>query len=266
MTGETYLGVSHRTFTQAVTDLLERDYAILGSHRVLALLAQDLHHLVESYFPPPERLAPGWIVWTGILATGAKANPSADRPQRELVTLAWPVCLPEDLQDLAREGEAKDVLDQLLKKRLRRMIEYGLQHPLGPVVLTVADLAILFGRNSHQISQLLKQLRQESGEPLPTMGYIFDQGMRPTHKVPIVSLYEAGLDEALIARQTGHSAHSVGHYLRDYERVKLMLGQGAQQDQIAHLIGMAPNQVQAYADLVRQFHPELFSSTESSPG
>ena len=74
-----------------------------------------------------------------------------------------------------------------------------------------------------QVSQLLKAARQATGKPLLTKGYYFDQGMRPTHKHEIIALYEAGLDEADIARQSQHEPSSVGGYIRDYERVKLLL-------------------------------------------
>nr|NIO67961.1 DUF1670 domain-containing protein [Anaerolineae bacterium] len=47
--------------------------------------------------------------------------------------------------------------------------------------------------------------------------------MRPTQKDEIIVLYEAGLDEANIARQTGHAQVIVGQYIREYERVKLLL-------------------------------------------
>ena len=50
--------------------------------------------------------------------------------------------------------------------------------------------------------------------------------MRPSHKDQIVALYEAGLDEADIARQSQHEPTSVGKYIRDYERVKLFLQGG----------------------------------------
>jgi hypothetical protein len=42
MSGQTYQGMTQRTFKQALIHLLETDYGILGSHRVLELLAKDI--------------------------------------------------------------------------------------------------------------------------------------------------------------------------------------------------------------------------------
>jgi hypothetical protein len=66
---------------------------------------------------------------------------------------------------------------------------------------------------------LLQDSRQTTGKELLTKGYFFDQGMRPTHKEMVIELYEQGLDEVAIARQTQHAQSSVGRYIRDYERV-----------------------------------------------
>ena len=46
MSNQAYVGTAKRTFKQAVQHLLETDYSLLGSQRVLDLLASDLKQLV----------------------------------------------------------------------------------------------------------------------------------------------------------------------------------------------------------------------------
>ena len=161
-----------------------------------------------------------------------------------------------------REGSRQ--LKALLKKRLQRLIEHGLNHPHGPVVLTTADLGLMLGRTSSQISRLVNELRQETGQPLLTKGYYFDQGVRPTHKAEVVALYEQGMDEADIAFHLHHAQSSVGRYLRDYERVKLLLKHGVVIDQISPMIDMQPSVVKAYVNLLHQYHPDLFPDAQLS--
>ena len=67
----------------------------------MELLAEDLQALVESFYPPQERVGCGWMVFTGTQASGGKARPGQAASDHVLVTLAWPVLLPEDLQQLA---------------------------------------------------------------------------------------------------------------------------------------------------------------------
>jgi len=268
MTAQSYVGTAERTFKAAVVHLLETDYGVLGSQRVLDLLARDLRTLAEQFYPAPDHVPSGWMVFTGTKATGSKAYPGKSAADYELVTLAWPVLLPEDTQRLAslptgRPGSRTRAA--LLQERLARIIEHGRLHPQGPVLLTVADLAAMLSLSISQIGRLLAEARLSSGKPLLTKGYYFDQGMRPSHKDQIIALYEAGLDETVIALQTNHAQTSVGQYIRDYERVKLLLAHHTALERIPVLIDMRPSVARAYVDLIRQYHPGLIPEELQSP-
>ncbi|NIQ08646.1 MAG: hypothetical protein GWO23_02725, partial [Gammaproteobacteria bacterium] len=69
------------------------------------------------------------MVFTGTKVTGQKAHPGKSAGDYPLVTLAWPVVLPEDVEtmtNLPQGKEGRRQLSELLKKRLQRLIEYGL--------------------------------------------------------------------------------------------------------------------------------------------
>jgi integrase len=264
---QAYVGTAKRTFGQAIVHLLESQYSLLGSRGVLALIAQDVTNLAEQFFPKQQYLRPGWMVFTGVKATGHKAYPGQSGADHELVTLHWPVVTDDDLQasSAVPPGQAgREARRTLLRTRITRIVEYGWQHPEGPVLLTLADLGVMLGLTTVQVSQLLKEARKATGKTLLTKGYYFDQGMRPTHKGPIIALYEAGHDEADIARQTGHESKSVGHYIRDYERVKLLLKTRTTADRIIYLTGLQPNVVRAYTGMVYQYHSDLMSDQDVS--
>ncbi len=258
--GQAYRGCAQRTFEQAMIGMLEKNYGLLNSRRVLELLAADTKSLVEQFYPQPERLAHGWLVFTGTLATNTKAHPGYRAGDHELATISWPLLTPDDIETLANSpaGEAgREAKRELHKRRLLRLVEHGLDHAKGPVLLTLADLSLMTGLSTVEVSKYLDKLREETGKPLPTKGYHFDQGMRPTHKGEVIALYEAGGDEADVARRTGHSQGSVGRYIRDYERVKLLLSHSTPPGQIPTLTMMQPNVVRAYVELVAKYHPNL---------
>ena len=166
-----YIGVSRRTFQQAIVHLLETEYGFINSPRVLAMLAEDIQQLAKQFFPADVSVHPGWLVFTGTKATGPKAHPARTAGDYTLVTISWPVLLPEDSLALAKmpPGRAgSKQRDALFKQRLQRIIEHGEQHPDGPVLLTLTDLALMLGCNNSQVSVRLKELRQESGKPLLT--------------------------------------------------------------------------------------------------
>jgi len=262
MSGQNYQGTAARTFPQALLHLLESQYGLLGSRRVLELLVEDVQQLIEQFYPPPERLSAGWMVFTGTRACGGKAYPGQRAGEHELVTLAWPVLLPEDLTYLVEHSDTRTAHQEWSQRRLVRLIEYGANHPQGPVLLSEADLGALLATSQAQISRWLIDIRHKTGKPLPTKGYYFDQGVRPTHKEEIIALYEGGVDEAEIARRSAHAPESVGHYIRDYERVKLLLAHGTSVDQISVLIDLQPGVARVYAKMVAQYHPDLLSIPE----
>ena len=261
-------GTAQRTFQHAVRHLLENEYGFIKSRRIIEMLADDVAKLADEFRPPTQSVRPGWLVFTGTKATGRKAVPGRSAGDYPLATLAWPVLLPQDLETMiasppGKAGRQRQTL--LLKQRLQRIIEHGLNQPEVPILLTTADLGLMLGRTSGQISRLLAELRQETGLPLPTKGYYFDQGMRPSHKAEIIARYEQGMDEADIARHSQHAQTSVGRYIRDYERVKLLLRHQISIAEIAPLSGLQPSVVDAYVELVQQYHPNLLSNSELSP-
>jgi len=268
MSNQAYVGTAKRTFAQALRHVLETEYSLLGSGRVLDLLAGDVQRLAEQFYPVPEHLPSGWMVFTGTRAKGGKLRPGQCVDDHELVTLAWPVLTTEDIQSLPTHPKGAEGIKThraWLQQRLIRIVEYGWNQSQGPVLLTLADLSAMLGLSTVEVSQLLSEARCTTGKALITKGYYFDQGMRPTHKTEIITLYEAGVDEAEIARQTQHSPASVGHYIRDYERVRLLLKPRTPVQDIGRLLDMRPGVVKAYLGMIHQYHPELMSEEISLP-
>lgn len=268
MSGKNYVGATKRTFPTALRQLLEQEYGVINSERILEILAEDIHQLIEEFYPVAERLRPGWMLFTGTKAEEKKVYPGQSAADHPLVTLAWPVLLPEDIQAWATmpPGEAgKQARRDLLIRRLIRLVEYGWYHDKGPVLLTQADLGLMLGLSTVKVSCLLAEAREQTGKSLLTKGYFFDQGVRPSHKADIIDLYEHGVDQAEIARRTQHSPESVGHYIRDYEGVRTLVKKGFALAEIAPLLDMRPSVVKAYVKLIRLYWPDLLPEEEAVP-
>lgn len=58
-----YEAMTRRTYKQSVIHLLETEYKIVGSHRVLSLLADDLEELHQKYYGQTEKMLPGTLCW-----------------------------------------------------------------------------------------------------------------------------------------------------------------------------------------------------------
>jgi len=259
---QAYVGSQKRTFETAFIHAMEQNYGFLKSKRMLKLLAQDVQALVDQFYPKPDYLQPGWILFTGTKAEGSKAFPGQDASELTSVTIPWPLLTSDDLEWMATKPETKQERHKLWIRRAVRLIEHGQNHPEGPVLLTVADLALLLGLTAVQVSLLLKEARVQTGKPLHTKGYYFDQGMRPSHKAEIIQLYEQGHDEADIARISQHAQTSVGRYLRDYDRVKELCKMNIPIEQFPRLLDMQPSVVNSYVELLRFYRPLLFDSCQ----
>ena len=84
MSGQAFIGTLKRTFQEALFNLLKNGYGLIGSQRVLRLLADDVQQLVDEFYPPAERLRSGWMVFTGTKATGGRAHPGRPASDFEL--------------------------------------------------------------------------------------------------------------------------------------------------------------------------------------
>ncbi len=54
-----YASIEKRTFQAALLYLLETEYRIVGSHRILKVLAEDVEALVATFYPPTARIQSG---------------------------------------------------------------------------------------------------------------------------------------------------------------------------------------------------------------
>ena len=153
-----YMGSQPRALKNASIHRLETDDRLLGRRRVLEMVADEMVQLTAEFQPAQADVQPGWLVFTGTRVTGPKARPGQSAGDDPLVTLAWPVIWPHDLEfwlNLPPGQAGRRQQTPWLKKRWQRLIEHGLKQPDGPVALTTADLGLMLSRTPSQISRLL---------------------------------------------------------------------------------------------------------------
>jgi hypothetical protein len=75
-----YASIEKRTFRAAFIHLLESEYRMLASRRILQVLAEDVEALVEQFYPKAERLHSGDLIWTCTGDEGQKGS-RASRPK-----------------------------------------------------------------------------------------------------------------------------------------------------------------------------------------
>ena len=265
MSKSPYLSSTKRTFRQAITYLLENEYKIVGSHKVIQMIADDVVNLHEEYYRDVDTVGPGCLVWRGTLDTGHKP-PYGQRTEDEpTVTAVLPLITDEDLAELVQgcpDGKSgPEWSRERTMRRIDRVVKAGLENPTGRLLLSLSELALIFNRSINTISSYKKQHFEENGELLPIKGYIQDRGSKPTHKGQILELYEQGMAPPDIAKTTNHTLKSVDRYIKVYERVKMLLKTELTLAEISHAIGKGKRTVLEYRKIAFKHHPDLYPAS-----
>jgi len=256
-----YRTATQRTFRQAVIHLLETEYKLIGSHKVIQMIADDIVALHEEYYRDADVVPPGHIVWRGTLDGGHKP-PFAQRAEEEpMVTAVLPLITADDVTEAAcgcpKGKHGRTWAHERDIRRVIRLVKAGLNNPGGRQLLSQADLSLILNRSIRTVRRCIQEHFEQTGELLPIKGYVLDRGSEPTHKGVILHLYEAGMTPPDIARATGHSLEAVDRYIKDYERVKVLLGKELTVKEISHAIGRGERTVLQYREIVLEFHPDL---------
>jgi hypothetical protein len=123
-------------------------------------------------------------------------------------------------------------------------------------ILSGAELSVIMNRSLGTITKYLKAYTEKTGEILPLKGYVLDQGILPTHKGIIISLYEQGKSPADIVLNTGHSQDAIDRYIKQYEQIKKLIRKGMDELSIKEITGRSLKVVREYIKLYKNFNSE----------
>lgn len=254
-----YGSIAKRDFKTALIRLLETDYKVLGSRRVLMMLAEDIEQLHQEYFPQRNRLQFGDVVWQTTKNDGQRPSYGKKTEDYAVQTVILPLVRREDVERRIyfkkgdrnsnyRHREARDI--ELMVRLLKSAKAQG-------GLLSGAELSVLMNRTLGTIGKYLKAYFEKTGEVLPMKGYVLDQGSNPTHKGIIISLYEQGISPADIVFKTGHTQNAVDRYIKSYDQVLALVQKKHDAISISQITGRSVNTVGQYLRLVNDFHPQL---------
>lgn len=256
-----YATVGKRDFTSAVEYLLESEFKLVGSHRVIRMIAQAVTELHREFYPEKQRLEPGSILWATTKA-GEQAKVSwgkrAEAYGIQMVLL--PLVSKAEIESRMAPGPGSHPRDNRRKEFRRdtatlvRLLKSAAEQG---GLLSGAELSVLMNRSLMKIHDYIRTYEQETGDPLPLKGYVLDMGSSPTHKGIICRKLEEGMSPPDIARATGHSLAAVDNYLGAYDRIKVLLRRGFDVPTVCQVTGKAARTVAQYLVIVDQFHPEL---------
>jgi len=249
-----YASIAKRSFESALMRILQEEYGFLGGPRIMHMLVEDVQALMAEFYPATEQMSSGSLVWTCTADEGKKAEAGKPTEEYKTVTVRLPLITKDELASRTKRGSKARERD---KRQIARLLKSAAEQG---GLLTLAELSVLINRGYSQVSRYVREWQEETGELLPLKGYRMDQGSSPTHKAEIIRLFEQGKEPPDIAHDTGHSLKSVERYLKDYERVRMLLKSGQDTNAISVMIDRGHKVVLEYAKIAQEYHPELFKN------
>ncbi len=255
-----FASLEKRGFRAALVRLLETEYKLIGSRRVLETLSDEIVQLFEEYHPKRDRIEAGVICWVTTKKSVRKPSYGKRTEDYESILVYLPLITGSDLdQRVFVKAGTKNSNYRINRERdlatMARLIKSAWEQG---GMLSQAELCVLMNRSLTTIRKYLAEYEAlHPDDMLPLKGYILDQGSRPTHKGIILNLYEQGVDPTDIAQRTNHGLAAVDRYIKAYEQVKGLLRKGLDRHEISKVTGYSLKLVDAYVSVAKHFHPKL---------
>ena len=255
-----YEAISKRTFKSALIQLLEREYKVLGSRKVLAMLVDDIDSLYREHYPDRTKFQWGTLCWNTTADDGQRPSYGKKAEEYGLKTVFLPYITEEDIEArmVHKQGVRNDNYERGAQREVRVLERLLRAAYVQGGLLSIGELSAIMNRSLSTIGKYIKQYYLDHPDKtLPLKGYLLDQGSNPTHKGLICTLYERGISEADIVLQTRHSASSVGKYIKTYKRVLALLRKGFAFGELVKVIGQGERTLRQYVKIAYHFHTEL---------
>lgn len=252
MTNNKENAIRKRTFRSALIEMLEREYKLIGSHKVIELIVDDICQLRDEFYPRAGEEAYGSLAWVTTSSDNKKPKLGQRVEDYKNTHISLPLINEEDLR--MQENLPAAERD---KAKIIRLINsaYG-----QGGLLTIEELALMVNRTPMSVSKRIKEYQEEHKVVLPIKGNKLDIGPGITHKRIILELYEKKVAPPDIARQVNHSQEAVDRYIKDYERIKFLVRRGMGIVEISHLTGRGKQVVKQHLEIMRRHYPELFEA------
>ena len=267
-TRDRYESITKRDFKTSLIRLLESQYKVLGSRRVLMMLADDVEQLHQEYYPLQNRVGFGDVVWQTTKDDGQRQNYGKKTEDYAVQTVILPLIRNEDVERRIyfKKGDRNSNYRHREVRDIELMVRLLKSSKAQGALLSGAELSVLMNRSLTTIGKYLKAYFEKTGEVLPMKGYVLDQGSNPTHKGIIISLYERAISPADIVLKTGHTQNAVDRYIKTYDQVLALVRKNHDAISISQITGWTLHSVRQYLRLVKDFHPELrLDTTERQP-
>jgi len=238
-----YKSLKYKSFKQAFIGMLEKDFSLIGSGKILDILSNNTIDLIQKYMP--ERIIPGKTIISAISKNAPKGHYRGVKglPQ---VPVELDVINDEIIESYANNEKIREIKKKYVVDLFKQAYQQG-------GVLSSMDVAAITKMSSGTISKYVRDYMEIHDEIIPTRGFIHDIGPSISHKGIIVGKFLQGTIPDKIARETNHSQIAVDRYIKDYERTKICFRQKMEVNDIKRATGMSKKLIEKYDELYKTY-------------
>jgi len=206
-----YRSAHDRFLKPMIVNFLVHELRYLGPVTA-ANVADELIRIFEENVPQKDKLKHGQILWNAL-----DKNTRGDSRNRKYKSVILSVVTDEDVTLFEQNKSIREIRKQVIARITKQAYEQG-------GILSTRDAGLILATGDNVISQARIEYETEHQTVLPHPGVLHDMGSTVTHKHMIVYKYVAEKKATnIIALETNHSQRAVDHYIRDYNRVKILL-------------------------------------------
>lgn len=252
-----YESIKKRNFRSALITLLENEYKMVGSRKIIDMLSDDIEQLHREFYPRSSDVGIGEIVFRTTKDDGQRQSYGKRAEDYASTTVKLPLVTEDDIERRIyyKKGDRNSNYQHREARDIETMVRLVKSAKAQSGLLTGAELSVLMNRSLATIRKYLDAYEKKTGEILPLKGYVLDQGSRPTHKGIIINLYEQGMSPSDIVLKTSHSQDAVDRYIKQYDQIKKLIRKGLDEGAIKEITGRSMKVVREYITLYNQLNP-----------
>ncbi len=237
-----YESAYDRFLLPAIINFFAREFSGYFGPIVRENIAQALVQIFEQNVPQATCIKHGQMLWNALDRTTR-----ADSPKRKYKPVILTLVSEQDIGLFIKGTAPNQIKKQVIARIMNEAYQQG-------GLLSTRDVSLIMAYDTSQLSALRIQYEKENGRTLPHAGSIHDMGSTLTHKVQIVYKYVVEKKTTnIIARETAHSQRAVEHYIKDYDRVKILYEDGKDVEFIHITTKIAKRVILQYLDIINNF-------------
>lgn len=240
-----YNSAHGRFIKPIIEDFFRRELPNTFGPNLRSKIADELIRIFESNNRDVQTIKPGQILWNAV-----HKDTRADSPNRKLVPVVLTIVADEDISNLENKMPVPENRQNIISRITQEASSQG-------ALLSMRDISLLLASNLQGISHDRIKYEKKHSCSLPHTGTLHDMGSCITHKYQIVYKYVIEKkDPFIIAKETNHSLSAVDHYLKDYNRVKLLYLENKPPEYIKLATALPVHVINQYIDIINQYVKE----------